>query len=93
MFDINRPIVKDYVQKKAAEWVYKLFMDEIKEVEELFENPSKKKPPMPVSHPKFGGLVIWAQSLIVRIDKAKSAISGLYFIPEHPHAKDAIEKY
>lgn len=89
----KRPMVKDYVQKKAAEWVYKLFMDEIKEVEELFENPSKKKPPMPVSHPKFGGLVIWAQSLIVRIDKAKNAINGLYFIPEHPHAKDALEKY
>ena len=35
----KRPMVKDYVQKKAAEWVYKLFMDEIKEVEELFENP------------------------------------------------------
>lgn len=89
----KRPTVKDYVQKKAAEWVYKLFMDEIKEVEELFENPSKKKPPMPVSHPKFGGLVIWAQSLIVRIDKAKNAINGLYFIPEHSHAKDALEKY
>lgn len=35
----KRPMVKDYVNKKAAEWVYKLFMDEIKEVEELFENP------------------------------------------------------
>ena len=34
----KRPMVKDYVNKKAAEWVYKLFMDEIKEVEELFEN-------------------------------------------------------
>jgi len=29
----------------------------------------------------------------VRIDKAKNAINGLYFIPEHPHAKDALEKY
>jgi dynein heavy chain len=89
----KRPMVKDYVQKKAAEWVYKLFMDEIKEVEELFENPSKKKPPMPVSHPKYGGLAIWAQSLITRIDKGKNAIQGLYFIPEHPLAKEALEKY
>jgi hypothetical protein len=31
--------------------------------------------------------------LITRIDRAKNAISGLYFIPEHPHAKEAIEKY
>lgn len=30
----KRPMVKEYVHKKAAEWVYKLFMDEIKEVEE-----------------------------------------------------------
>jgi dynein heavy chain len=89
----KRPLVKDYVQKKAAEWVYKLFTDEIKEVEELFENPSKKKPPMPVTHPKYGGLAIWAQSLIVRIDKSKNAINGLYFIPEHPHHKEAMEKY
>lgn len=89
----KRPMVKDYVQKKAAEWVYKLFMDEIKEVEELFENPGKKKPPMPVSHPKYGGLAIWAQSLITRIDKAKNAIQGLYFIPDHPIAKEALEKY
>ena len=48
---------------------------------------------MPVTHPKYGGLAIWAQSLIVRIDKAKHAINGLYFIPEHSHHKEAIEKY
>ena len=48
---------------------------------------------MPVSHPKFGGLAIWAQSLITRIDKAKNAIHGLYFIPDHPHAKEALDKY
>ncbi len=89
----KRPMVTDYVHKKAAEQVYKLFIDEIKEVEELFENPSKKKPPMPVSHPKYGGLAIWAQSLITRIDRAKQAINGLYFIPEHPMAKEAVEKY
>lgn len=31
-------MIKDYVQKKAAEGVYKLFMDEIKEVEEMFDS-------------------------------------------------------
>ena len=67
----KRPMVKDYVHKKAAEWVYKLFMDEIKEVEDMFESVSKKPAPMPISHPKHGGQAIWAQSLIVRIDKAK----------------------
>lgn len=30
----KRPMIKDYVQKKAAEWVYKLFIDEVKEVED-----------------------------------------------------------
>lgn len=34
----KRPMIKDYVQKKAAEGVYKLFMDEIKEVEEMFDS-------------------------------------------------------
>lgn len=89
----KRPLVRDYVHKKAAEWVYKLFMDEIKEVEEMFESHNKKHPPMPFSHPKYGGLGIWAHSLIVRINKAKDHIDGLYFIPEHPHAAEAIEKY
>jgi len=48
-------------------------MDEIKEVEEQFDNgQQKKKPPMPCSHPKHGGMAIWTQGLIVRIDKAKN---------------------
>jgi dynein heavy chain len=89
----KRPLVKDYVHKKAAEMVYKLFRDEVKEVEETFEQNQKKIPPMPFSHPRYAGLAIWAQSLIVRIDKAKSAIEDLYFIPEHPHAAEALEKY
>lgn len=53
-------MIKDYVHKKAAEWVYKLFMDEVKEVEDMFESQHKKMPPMPISHPKHGGLAIWA---------------------------------
>ena len=56
----KRPMVKDYVHKKAAEWVYKLFMDEVKEVEDMFESVTKKPAPMPISHPKHGGQAIWA---------------------------------
>lgn len=92
----KRPLVRDYVHRKAAEMVYKLFKDEIKEVEETFEGHDKAgkgPPPMPFSHPHWAGLAIWARSLMVRIAKAKSAIEGLYFIPEHPHAKDALEAY
>ena len=92
----KRPLVKDFVHKRAAEMVYKLFKDEIKEVEETFDGHDKAgkgPPPMPFSHPQYGGLAIWARSLIVRIDKSKSAIEGLYFIPEHPHAKDALDAY
>ena len=33
----KRQLVKDYVHKKAAEMVYKIFKDEIKEVEETYE--------------------------------------------------------
>jgi len=59
----------------------------------MFDGYDKKPLPMPISHPKFGGLAIWANSLIVRIKKAKQAIDSLYFIPEHHHAAEAIEKY
>lgn len=53
-------MVRDYVHKKAAEWVYKLFIDEIKEVDETFDLGNKINPPMPISHPYHGGLAIWA---------------------------------
>jgi len=92
----KRPLVKDFVHKRAAEMVYKLFKEEIKEVEEIFDGHDKAgkgTPPMPFSHPHYGGLAIWARCLITRIDKSKNAIEGLYFIPEHPHAKDSIDAY
>lgn len=89
----KRPMVKDYVHKKAAECVYKLFTDEIKEVEDMFESSTKRRVPMPVSHPHYGGRSIWVYSLIKRINKAKDAIDDLYFIKDHPHHKEAIEKY
>ena len=68
-------------------------MEEIKEIEETFESEKKKSPPMPVSHPQYGGVAIWTYSLIMRATKAKQAIEGLYFIQDHPLAKEAIEKH
>lgn len=56
----KRPLVKDYVHKKAAEMVWRTFKDEIKEIEDTFEARAKQQPPMPFSHPKHGGLAIWA---------------------------------
>jgi len=41
----QRPAIKEYVQKRAAEQVYKIFMDEIKEVEETFEAGKQKRKP------------------------------------------------
>lgn len=48
---------------------------------------------MPFSHPTSGGKAIWSYSLIVRANRAKNAIDGLYFIQEHPLAKDALSKH
>lgn len=89
----KRPLVIDYVHKKAADMVYKLFLTEIKEVEETFESNHKRPPPMPFSHPRWAGLAIWTYSLIVRIEKAYNALENLYFIPENQTKKDAIDKY
>lgn len=87
----RRPTVLEYVQKKAAECVYKLFIEEIKQIEEIYE--SKNKPPMPFSHPTHGGNAIWSYSLIVRANRAKNAIDGLYFIQDHALAKEANDRY
>lgn len=34
----RRPAVMEYVQKKAAEQVYKLFIEEIKQIELIYES-------------------------------------------------------
>ena len=89
----KRPSIIEFVQKKAADMVYQLFINEMKEVEDTFEGSYKKRPPMPLSHPQYGGLAIWIYSLICRIDRAKEAIHGMYFIRDHPSQIDADAKY
>jgi dynein heavy chain len=89
----KRQLVKEYIETKAAEFVYKLFMDEMKEVEEMYENYTKISPPMPPSLPKYSGLAIWALSLLSRIESAKKAIDSLFFIPEHSNKQEAVDKY
>ena len=91
----KRPAVIEFVQKKATELVYKLFMEEIKQIDDMFEmvQSNKIQPPMPFSHPNQAGVAIWSYSLLMRANRAKDAIDGLYFIQEHPSAKEAIDKY
>ena len=48
---------------------------------------------MPVSHPHYGGLAIWAYSLITRIDKANEIIKELYFVPPGQLSDEVNEKY
>jgi hypothetical protein len=66
-----RQLVKDYIETKAANFVYDLFIKEMKEVEDRYESHTKVNPPMPPSHPKYSGLAIFALSLQTRIEKAK----------------------
>jgi hypothetical protein len=91
----RRPSIQDHVKKKAADLVYKLFLDEMKEVEDLFDKQLKPPfaPPMPYSHPSYAGIAIWMYSLIKRIDKAKFSIDGLYFIPDHKDHEEAMGRY
>jgi hypothetical protein len=37
----KRPLVKEFVEKRATEMVYKLFREEIKEVEDIFDGHDK----------------------------------------------------
>ena len=51
---------------------------------------------MPVSWSHYGGIAIWVHSLIVRLDKAKNSIDGLYFVPDdgtQSYKQEAIEQY
>ena len=89
----KRQSILEYVQKKAADLVYQLFIAEMKEVEDTFESAYKKRPVMPISHPHYAGLAIWIHSLICRIDRAKYAIDGMYFVPNHASKDDAEAKY
>lgn len=92
----KRQNIITFVQTKAAELVYNLFIAEMKEVEDTFEASYKKRPVMPISHPHYGGMAIWIFSLIKRIDRAKKAIDGIYFVPDSPGTsfkEDAEIKY
>jgi len=90
----KRNSIQEYVYSKAATSVYNMLIAEIKDVETMFDHGiSKNRPPMPVSHPKYGGLAIWAQSLICRIDMAHQAFENMYFIPTSPLAEESGEKY
>jgi dynein heavy chain len=66
-------------------------MEEINQIEVIFE--SKNPPPMPFSHPTHAGVAIWTYSLIMRANRAKEALDGLYFIPDHALAKEADDRY
>jgi hypothetical protein len=91
----KRPLVKEFVHRKAADMVFKLFLNEITEVEHLFEahTSSKKTIPMPFSHPKWGGLAIWAYSLSTRLQKSRESIRNLHFVSESPMQREALDKY
>jgi len=91
----KRSSIEEYVHQKAAAQVYNLFMAEIKEVELQFDTgaSNKKRPPMPVSHPQYGGLAIWAYSLIKRLDYSKQVIDNLYFVPNSQLADEVTDKY
>lgn len=91
----KRPLVKEFVHRKAADMVFKLFLNEIHEVEMLYEahTSSKKTIPMPFSHPKWGGLAIWAYSLIKRLEKSREAVRHLYFAADSPVQREALDKY
>lgn len=90
----KRSSITEYVHQKAAQSVYNLFMLEIKEVENQFDHGiSKRRPPMQVSQPHYGGLAIWAYSLICRLDKAKQVIENLYFIPKSASIDEVNDKY
>jgi hypothetical protein len=42
-----------------------------------------KRPPMPVSHPHYGGLAIWAMGLIERLRRVEDLIKEkMYFVPK-----------
>ena len=71
-----------------------MFLAELNEVEEIFETGHQKKaPPMPISHPQYAGIGIWAFSLIQRIDRAKRAIDSIFFVKDHPKKNEAEAKY
>lgn len=91
----KRPLVKQFVNTKAADLVYKLFLAEIKEIEETYEssNASKKAIPYPFSHPKWGGQAIWAYSLIVRLKRAREKVGYLHFIETSQLQTEALDKY
>jgi hypothetical protein len=53
----------------------------------------KRRPPMSVSNPTYGGLAVWALSLIQRLEKAYELTENMYFVPHCQQAAELKEKY
>lgn len=71
-FDLlaKRQAIKDYVQTKAAEKVFNMFMQEATLIETM-NSEQKKKPPYPITHPKYAGNALYTRSLLCRLEAAK----------------------
>jgi dynein heavy chain len=91
----KRASVQEYVHTKAASRVYEIFLPEVKEIETQFDLGAgkNKRPPMPVSHPQYGGLAIWALSLITRLNKIEELMEKMYFVPNISIADDVKDKF
>jgi dynein heavy chain len=79
----KRESIKDFVHTKAANTVYQKIIEEIREIEQQFDvgMSGKRRPPMSMSNPTFGGLAVWALSLIQRLEKAYALTENMYFVP------------
>jgi hypothetical protein len=91
----KRASIQEFVHTKAANTVYMKIIQEIKEIESQFDvgMSGKKRPPMSCSNPSFGGLAVWALSLIARLDKAYALTDNMYFVPHCALAAEVKEKH
>jgi hypothetical protein len=48
---------------------------------------------MNVSHPQYGGLAIWALSLITRLNKIEDLMEKMYFVPGISIADEVRDKF
>ena len=84
----KRPSIKDFVNKSGANIVLRMFQDEIKNVEAIFDSRSKTKSNVlyPLSHPYYAGTALWVKALLSRLDKSNEVIYIYIYIFIHAMA-------
>ena len=73
----SREVIRRTIDKKTVE-IYQFFSDELNAVKKEF---NKQNPLVPMLHPQYAGVAVWARSLKKRVDRPYAILKEAKSLP------------